>query len=140
MALVGQAIILGRALEQHMTERLKPHRLIYTDFDVLATLRRAGDPYTLSPSALRASVLLTSGAMSAALDRLERKGLLTRTPSPTDRRSMAARLTPRGVTLAEELVAIRFAEAQDVAALLPAAQRKATAAALKRLLGALAET
>jgi DNA-binding MarR family transcriptional regulator len=53
----------------------------------LATLQRSGAPYRLSPTALRKSVLLTSGAMTACLNRLEQCGLISRNPDDGDRRS-----------------------------------------------------
>ncbi|MEM6999150.1 MAG: MarR family transcriptional regulator [Pseudomonadota bacterium] len=137
MALVGRIILLGRALEQRINERLKHHGLIYTDFDVLATLRRSGAPYQATPTELRQSILLTSGAMTAALDRLERRRLLNRIPSPQDRRSMSAQLTKRGVKLAERLVALRFEEAAEVIALLPREQQSQSVRAMKLLLGRL---
>ncbi len=74
------------------------------DFDVLATLRRSGPPYTLTPSELAASTMVTSGAISKRLDRLEREGLVTRQQCPDDGRSRKIVLTPEGRAVMDELV------------------------------------
>jgi DNA-binding MarR family transcriptional regulator len=65
-------------------------------FDVLATLRRSGPPHRLSPSALAAATLVTTGGMTARLDRLEREGLVERLPDPGDRRAVQVQLTDAG--------------------------------------------
>lgn len=74
----------------------REHGLDGGDYDVLAALRRAGEPYVLTPTQLYRSLLVTSGTMTVRLDRLERRGLVLRRPSPTDRRSVTVGLTPAG--------------------------------------------
>ncbi len=66
------------------------------EFDVLAALRRAGDPYELSPGQLLRETLVTSGTMTNRVDRLTARGLVERGPAPGDRRSVRVRLTPEG--------------------------------------------
>ncbi len=95
MAVVGRLLHLGGLLQTRAGDRLREHGISYTELDVLATLRRSGKPYRLSPSALMKSVLLTSGAMTACLNRLESRGLIRRTPDDVDRRSLMASLTPK---------------------------------------------
>ena len=63
---------------------------------MLAALRRAGDPYELSPGALLTQTLVTSGTMTNRIDRLEGKGLVARLPDPHDRRGVLVRLTAEG--------------------------------------------
>ena len=65
-------------------------------FDVLAALRRAGSPYQLSPSALMAETLVSSGTMTNRLDRLEELQLITREPDPADGRGSLVTLTKNG--------------------------------------------
>jgi DNA-binding MarR family transcriptional regulator len=113
MAVVGRLLHLGRALEARANAALKSVGLAYTDFDVLATLRRAGEPFRLTPTALRRSVVLTSGAMTACLNRLEAQGLLTREPDAEDGRVLTARLTPQGRALVDRAAALRFQEAAE---------------------------
>ncbi|ROS78698.1 MarR family winged helix-turn-helix transcriptional regulator [Cellulomonas sp. PhB143] len=68
------------------------------EFDVLSALRRAGDPYRLSPGALITQTLVTSGTMTNRIDRLETRGLVERHRSPDDRRGILVELTPTGRT------------------------------------------
>ena len=133
MAVVGRVLSLGRILEARVSEALKPFGLHYTDLDVLATLRRGGRPYRRTPTQLRASVVITSGAMTACLDRLEKNGLIERLANPGDRRSSAAALTARGIRLTEAAIPGRFEEAADALSALPTADRKQLAALLKKL-------
>lgn len=134
MAVVGRILALGRALEARAGAVLKPYDLHYTDLDVLATLRRGGRPYRRTPTQLRESVLITSGAMTACLDRLERNGLVERHPDPDDRRSSAATLTRRGLAVVDAAIEVRFREASDALRVLTAAEKRQLAALLKRLL------
>ena len=67
------------------------------EFDVLATLRRSGEPYTLSPRRLSETLMLTTGGMTGRLDKLERAGLLRRSPDPHDRRGLQVTLTEQGL-------------------------------------------
>ena len=66
------------------------------EFDVLATLRRAGEPFELTPSQLAQWTMVTSGAVSKRLDRLEAAGLVSRERSATDGRGRVVRLTAAG--------------------------------------------
>ena len=138
IAIVGRIVQLGRLFENRINAKLKPFGLIYTDFDLLATLRRSGGDYCLTPTELRKSVLLTSGAMTAALDRLENMGLIERVRSKSDRRSMSAKLTPAGAALLEKLLVMRFDDAKEATSPLSKSQTASTAAALRRLVIVLA--
>jgi DNA-binding MarR family transcriptional regulator len=133
MAVVGRILNLASRLEARANEALKAAGLSYTDLDVLATLRRSGAPYRLTPTVLRRSVLLTSGAMTACLDRLEARGLLTRAPEADDRRALAAMLTDRGHELADAAIGLRFAEAGEAVASLSPKERDQLAALLRKL-------
>ena len=133
MAVVGRLLGIGRQLEARANAALKPLGLHYTDLDVLATLRRGGRPWRRTPTELRDSVLITSGAMTACLDRLERNGLIARVADPGDRRSSAAELTRAGRTLIDKAISVRFAEATDALADLSASERERLAGLLKKL-------
>jgi DNA-binding MarR family transcriptional regulator len=65
-------------------------------FDVLASLRRVGEPYQLSPGQLIQETMVTSGTMTNRLDRLEELGLITRTQDPNDGRGILVTLTKSG--------------------------------------------
>lgn len=113
MGVVGRIIHLGAVLELQANTALKPFNIRYTDFDLLATLRRSGSPYKLTPTALRRLILISSGAMTACLDRLEKAGYLTREPDPSDRRGTKVRLTAKGKALVDKAIGKRFEVASD---------------------------
>ena len=71
-------------------------------FDVLAALRRAGDPHTLSPGQLMQETMVTSGTMTNRLDRLEELKLINRQPDPSDGRGSLVSLTPLGMKKVDE--------------------------------------
>ncbi|MCB2427944.1 MarR family winged helix-turn-helix transcriptional regulator [Methylophaga pinxianii] len=96
MAILGRLAKLGKYIDNDILHCHQQHDLRQGEFDVLATLRRSGKPYSLTPSELYQSMLLTSGAMTSRLDRLETKGLIRREHSQADRRSIQVTLTTRG--------------------------------------------
>jgi len=71
-------------------------------FDVLAALRRAGAPHTLSPGQLMQETMVTSGTMTNRLDRLEELKLINRQPDPSDGRGSLVSLTPLGMKKVDE--------------------------------------
>lgn len=104
MALIGR---LGRLREKIVREQEKVFArfgLNSAGFDVLATLRRHGPPYALSPGALMDSMMITSGTVTNRIDQLEKAGLVSRETNPDDRRSMIVALTPAGLKLIDEAV------------------------------------
>lgn len=104
MGIMGRFARLIKHLEQAISDCHKAYDLKPGEFDVLATLRRSGAPYRLTPSDLLSAMMLTSGAMTNRLDRLEEKGLIVREHSQTDRRSIEVCLTAKGIsTLAQVL-------------------------------------
>jgi DNA-binding MarR family transcriptional regulator len=133
MRVVGRIIRLGRAYQDDVSALLRPHGLSYSDFDVIATLRRRGHPYALTPTQLQQSVLLTSGAMTACLRRLVLRGLISRSADAKDGRRSAAKLTKKGQGLVEKLIARRFALAEGSLADLNAKQNEALITLLRQL-------
>lgn len=83
------------------------------EFDVLATLRRAGVPYALTPTTLFESAMISSGGMTNRLDRLENSGWIKRSPNPNDRRGTLVSLTDEGVALLNKMVPAHLANEQD---------------------------
>ncbi len=104
------------------------------DFDVLATLRRAGGADGLSPGRLTAEMMLSSGGMTSRLDRLEKAGHIVRTADPADRRALRVRLTDSGRSLIDEAVGAGLAQQQRMLADLPAARLRRIADDLRDLL------
>ena len=62
-------------MREHMNPLFAKAGLQAGEFDVLATLRRSGAPYMLSPTQLYEAAMISSGGMTDRLDRLERAGL-----------------------------------------------------------------
>ena len=133
MGVVGRVLQLSRRLQARAGRALKKFGIHYTDLNVLATLRRSGEPFRLTPTDLRRSVLISSGAMSAVLNRLDRAGLLERVPEPSDRRMRAVQLTPKGKELHDLAIAVRFAEAEMSLAGMSQEERDALANLLRKL-------
>ncbi|MET1060525.1 MAG: MarR family transcriptional regulator [Nocardioides sp.] len=104
MGVIGRLHRLADALHAELRPVFAEAGLSDGDFDVLASLRRAGAPYQLTPGELAASTMVTSGAVTKRLDRLEEKGYVTRTVSTADARSRRIALTDAGHALIDELV------------------------------------
>jgi DNA-binding MarR family transcriptional regulator len=97
MARVARLMEVARTMEARIAAYAAEVGVDVAEGDVLFTLRRAGAPYRLSPSAISAALLVSSGTLTSRLDRLERKGFIRRVPHPTDRRSTEVELTPSAV-------------------------------------------
>ena len=93
-------VLLMRQLNRVYQE----HHLTQSEFDVLAALRRAGIPYTLSPTELFASMMVTSGTMTNRLQQLEKKQLIKRLENPDDKRSLLVQLTTKGIAVIDKVV------------------------------------
>ncbi len=104
MAMMGRVLRIAKHLESSVAQLHKRYDLKIGEFDVLATLRRSGEPYSLTPSDLINSLMLTSGAMTNRVDKLDSKGLIARTHSQEDRRSVTVQLTEKGFHLIEEVM------------------------------------
>ncbi|TPN75001.1 MarR family transcriptional regulator [Mesorhizobium sp. CU2] len=104
------------------------------EFDVLATLRRSGAPYALMPTELYEATMVTSGAMTARLDRLEKAGLIQRAPHPSDRRGVVVQLTAKGLALVDTALAAHVANEHEILAGLTEAEREILAKLLEKLI------
>lgn len=102
MAVLGRIARLTKYIEVVLLQCHAEFGLGQGEFDVLATLRRSGKPFTLSPSQLYQSMMLSSGAMTSRLDRLENKGLIEREHSKEDRRGVHVSLTAEGKALIDK--------------------------------------
>lgn len=104
MARVARLMEVARIVEGRIEAAARTAGIDLAEGDVLFTLRRAGAPFRLSPSAISASLLVSSGTLTNRLDRLERKGLVRRVPHPTDRRSTEVELTDATVKLLDQAI------------------------------------
>ncbi|MFJ8308254.1 MULTISPECIES: MarR family winged helix-turn-helix transcriptional regulator [unclassified Streptomyces] len=114
MAVYGRIYRIARAMGDRMDREYAKFGIGRGEFDVIATLRRSGDPYTLSPRQLSATLMLTTGGMTGRLDKLEKAGLLTRSPDPNDRRGLRVSLTEKGLKLVDESVTAGLAAQTEV--------------------------
>ena len=99
MGLIGRFKRTTQCLTLEMAKTFTAHGLNPANFDVLATLRRAGAPYALSPNDLIASTMVTSGTMTNRIDQLTKAGLVERIQNPNDRRSVVVSLTKKGFSV-----------------------------------------
>ena len=96
MGLIGRVKRLYQLLVREMESTFAEHGLNLASFDVLATLRRAGEPYRLSAGELMASTMVTSGTMTHRIDQLVKSGYVERVPNPEDGRGVLIALTGDG--------------------------------------------
>jgi DNA-binding MarR family transcriptional regulator len=134
LEVIGRLLLCARYCERAAIAALQPFGLSIADFDVLNTLRRIGDQHGSKPTDLARYSLITTGAMTSRLDRLERSGLIRRTPDPADRRGVLVRLTSRGSKVARQGLQEVIAANQVFLEPLSEQQRDSIASALKLLL------
>jgi MarR family transcriptional regulator, 2-MHQ and catechol-resistance regulon repressor len=104
--------------------------LCLTDFAALEALLHKG-PLTISQ--IQEKVLLASGSMTAAIDRLEKRGLVVRKSTASDRRARIVQLTGEGKRLAAACFARHARDLEDLMSVLSAGERKQVYASLKKL-------
>ncbi|MGQ4389516.1 MarR family winged helix-turn-helix transcriptional regulator [Streptomyces sp. SAS_270] len=136
MEVFGRIFRLSRAMSDRMEKAYARFGISRGEFDVLATLRRSDAPYTLSPRQLSATLMLTTGGMTGRLDKLERAGLLRRSPDPHDRRGLQVTLTDEGFRLIDEAVGAGLAAQTAALSRLDDEQAGQLADLLRELLGA----
>lgn len=120
---IGRVSRLSRLVDRRLTENFARYGIESWMYDVLATLRRSGEPYELSAGDLMRQTMVTTGAVTNRIDRLEQRGLVERATTD-DRRKVIVRLTKRGLDVVEEVVGPHMAtERELLAALSPGQQR-----------------
>jgi DNA-binding MarR family transcriptional regulator len=128
---------LGRAarfVDIQMEEVLGQHALTRESWDVLASLRRAGSPYRLSPTALYGSLMRTSGAITNRLARLEQQKLIRRVPDPADGRGILVQLTAKGRRLVDKVAPPHLVNERRMLKALTLADQAELARLLRQLL------
>ena len=101
---------------------------------VLAALRRSGPPFRMTPTTLFSALLLSSGAMTNRLDRLEERGLVRRLPDPSDRRGRLVELTAKGRRVVDKAVVDHIADEEKLLAPLNRSERQRLAELLRKLM------
>ncbi|MFF4348612.1 MarR family winged helix-turn-helix transcriptional regulator [Streptomyces sp. NPDC001530] len=136
MEVFGRIYRLSRAMGDRTEKAYARYGISRGEFDVLATLRRSDAPYTLSPRQLSATLMLTTGGMTGRLDKLERAGLLRRSPDPHDRRGLQVTLTDEGLRLIDEAVGAGLAIQTETLSALDEERAAQLADLLRELLAA----
>jgi DNA-binding MarR family transcriptional regulator len=111
LGLVGRVLVLAEHLQRGANAALADHGLTLGEFDILGTLRRRGAG-GMTPTQILRWVVLTSGGMTARLDKLEGAGLIARRADPNDRRMVLIELTAKGKRVLDAATATRFEEAK----------------------------
>ena len=137
MAVIGRFKRLNTVLTENLARVYSTHGLNAASFDVLATLRRSGKPYALSPSALIEWTMVTSGTMTNRLDRLEGQGLIERRPNPEDGRGSVVGLSKAGFKLIDQVVTEHVANQHRIMSGLSSASLEQLNTNLKTWLSAL---
>ncbi|SDZ09595.1 MarR family winged helix-turn-helix transcriptional regulator [Herbiconiux ginsengi] len=133
---IGRLHRLSALLSGALVEVYREFGLGEGEFDVLAALRRAGDPFERAPGELAAHTMVTTGAMTKRIDRLAEAGLVVRRPSESDGRRRVVALTPQGLDLIDAAFTAHMANEHRLLASLPAADRAALEGILMRWLRA----
>lgn len=134
-ALIGRLHRLGDLLQAELDVVFAEFGLGSGDFDMLATLRRAGAPYERTPSQLAESTMITSGAATKRVDRLEAAGLLERRADPDDARGRRVRLTRKGLRLIDRALDAHVANEHRLLEPLSPRDRQMLTTTLRRWLG-----
>ena len=140
MGLIGRTTRLANYLRKAIGQTFAEFGLLPGEFDVLATLRRSGSPYQLSPTELFKSMMVSSGTMTNRIDRLESSALVRRIPDPGDRRGTLICLTDKGFELIAAAVTAHVANANRIHEALDDSEKEALAQLLSKLLLSFEET
>jgi DNA-binding MarR family transcriptional regulator len=125
---------LAKHLDRARRASFAEHALEPWEFDVLTTLRRAGEPYELSPGALLRATLVTSGTMTNRIDRLAAARLVRRRPDPDDRRGVLVSLTDLGRERVDAAFADLLRRERELLAGLAPSDQQTLAALLRTIL------
>ncbi|MDF1749009.1 MAG: MarR family transcriptional regulator [Alphaproteobacteria bacterium] len=139
MGIIGRIKRLHDRLFEEHDRIFKMYGLIGPSFDVLATLRRAGPPYALTPTELINWTMVTSGTMTNRLDRLEESGFIERRRNPEDGRGFLIALTSAGFDLVDAVVTAHVDNQHRLIAALSPKERQTLNALIKVWLSSLDE-
>ncbi len=134
VGIVGRLSRASRLLERAVKEGLARHDLEGWEFDVLATLMRAGEPHTLTAGELSRAAMVSAAALTNRVDRLVARGLVRRDVDPGSRRRVLVSLTNEGHALVNVAIEDHVAHEDSLLSALPVEERERLAATLRTLL------
>lgn len=137
LAILGRIERLAKVTHAEGKKVLEQRDVSSWEYEVLATLRRSGPDYELTPRELGDELLLSGGALTNRLDHLELAGYVERQPDPSDRRAIKIRLTDKGRQTADRLVEVYLARETELLGSLSARERRLLEGLLRKLLIAL---
>lgn len=140
MEIFGRIQRMQRVYDRHFKKLSDEFGLNLGELDMIFTLRRSGPPYTLTAGAFVKAAMVTAGAVTNRLDRLEDKGLVERVRESSDRRSVQIRLTERGKTLAVEALAAHLRDYEEILSPLEPQEREQISSGLRKILTAQGDT
>ncbi|MCE6997948.1 MarR family transcriptional regulator [Saccharothrix sp. S26] len=139
MAVIGRLSRLARLVDAELGKTFASHGLDRASFDVLATLRRSAPPHRLTPTELMRASMVTSGAVTQRLDRLEARGFVVRSPNEHDGRGVVVALTDAGLDLIDRVLPDHLATENRLLGALSPGDRTALADTLKQVLESLGD-
>mgnify|MGYP001116987747 FL=1 len=134
MATIGRLGRLHALASRSIADVFARYGLQIGEFDVLAALRRSGEPFVLKPTDLARILMLSPAGMTNRVDRLEAAGWIERRSDPDDRRSSLVRLTDEGRALVDRAVTDHLANEARILAPLTPTERTALDRAMRALL------
>ncbi len=133
MAVIGRLSRVARRVDERLARNFALHGIDAATFDVLATLRRSGAPYALSPKALMESSMVTSSAIAQRLNKLETDGLIERTASHNDGRGKQVHLTEKGCRIIDDILPEHVAVERTILEIITPNEQSTLAALLSAL-------
>jgi len=133
MQVLSRVARLSKHLDRARRTAFEASDLEPWEFDVLAALRRAGDPYQLSPKALLQQTLVSSGTMTNRIDRLVERRLVERHTDPHDGRGVLVALTDRGRRAVDDAISELLADEAQLLQALSSADQERLSALLRKL-------
>ena len=131
---IGRISRLSRLVDRRLAENFVRYDIENWMYDVLATLRRSGEPYELAAGELVRQTMVTTGAITNRIDRLEQRGLVERTRNADDRRKVIVRLTTQGLDIVDDIVLTHMATEREILAALTPRQQSDLAKYLRTAL------
>lgn len=135
MAIFGRIHRISTKLGERLHRLYAQFGIARNEFDVLSAIRRSGDPFTLSPKEISASLMLSSGGLTGRLDKLEKAGFIERLPDPADRRGLKVRMTEQGREAIEAAARAGVEFHAEKLSVLNAEERRQLDALLRKLHG-----
>jgi len=131
-AVIARLHRVANRLTEELVRVYAQHGLGEGEFDILATLRRSGPPFALTPTTLAATTMVTSGAISKRVDRCVQQGWVTRSASDRDGRGRVVTLTDAGRAVIDEAFTAHIANEHRLLSLVSPTDRRLLAGALRR--------